>query len=138
MLLVIQIAVGVVVGGLLLSFILSFINAYYKLDKWNREIIGQRLNLIFGIPFIIVLIGLGFWYKPDLTVAILIVIGTPWAVLLSGSLIIMFAFRNHDEVLKTILLYLERLPVLVRLLLSILLSLALFCPGIFFLFNFIS
>ena len=52
MLLVIQIAVGIVVGGLLLSFILSFVNAYYNLDEWNRKIIGERLNLIFGIPFI--------------------------------------------------------------------------------------
>ena len=138
MLLVIQIAVGVVVGGLLLSFILSFINAYYKLDKWNREIIGQRLNLIFGIPFIIVLIGLGFWYKPDETVAILTIIGTPIALLFSGILIIIFAFRNHVEVLKTILLYLERLPILVRLPLSLVFYGTYFYSGFFVYFNFVS
>ncbi|MDA9115693.1 hypothetical protein N9K66_04020 [Planktomarina temperata] len=138
MLLVIQIAVGIVVGGILLSFILSFINAYYELDKWNREIIGQRLSLIFGIPFIIALIGLGFWYKPDKTVAILTIIGTPFALLLSGTLIIGFAFRNHDEVLKTILLYLERLPILVRLPLSLMFYGTLFCSGAFVYFNFVS
>ena len=138
MLLVIQIAVGIVVGGLLLSFILSFINAYYELDKWNREIIGQRLSLIFGTPFIIALIGLGFWYKPDKTVAILTIIGTPFALLLSGSLIIIFAFRNRDEVLKTILLYLERLPILVRLPLNLLFYGTLLCSGIFVYFNFVS
>ena len=138
MLLVIQIAVGIVVGGLLLSFILSFINAYYELDKWNREIIGQRLSLIFGTPFIIALIGLGFWYKPDKTVAILTIIGTPFALILSVTLILGFAFRNHDEVLKTILLYLERQPILVRLPLSLLFYGTLFCSGVFVYFKSVS
>lgn len=138
MLLVIQIAVGIVVGGLLLSFILSFVNAYYELDKWNREIIGERLGWIFGIPFIIALFGLGLWYKPDITVGILTVVGIPYALLLSGSLIIIFAFRNHDEVLKTILLYWERLPILVRLPLNMLFYGTLLCSGIFVYFNFVS
>ena len=138
MLLVIQIAVGIVVGGLLLSFILSFVNAYYNLDEWNRKIIGERLNLIFGIPFIITLISLGFWYKPESTVIILTIIGTPLALVLSGTLIIGFAFRNHDEVLRTILLYLDKLPILVRVPLSLVFYGTLFCSGAFVYFNFVS
>ena len=100
MLLIIQIAAGIVIGGLVLAFLISFINAYYSRNAYEQIYVKRFLQNIFGILLLIALIILGLFYQPQRTIFGLIAVGVPMALLLIITLAVMFVFRNRDYELR--------------------------------------
>jgi len=97
MMLIIQIAAGIVIGGLILAFLLSFLQDFYSRTKYEQSEIRKRLELIIGIPFLIRLVVLGFLYAPQKTTSIIVGIGTPFILVVTFTITMSFIFRNKDN-----------------------------------------
>ena len=130
MLLIIQIAAGIVIGGLVLAFLISFINAYYSRNYYEQIYVKRFLQNIFGILLIIALIILGLFYQPQKTIFGLIAVGVPLALLLVITLAVLFVFRNRDYELRLLFNWWNSLPKLLTKSAEIILVIGLIMTGI--------
>ena len=119
-----QVAFGVVIGGIVLYLLFSFVAAYYSLQTWERDTLKERLNLILGLPFLLGLLVLGFINDPTTTVMLLVLFGIPLLLILIPFCITVYVFRNDDVKLKTLLSRWDSLPIIIRAPIKLLVLLA--------------
>ena len=130
MMLIIQIAAGIVTGGLILAFLLSLLQAYYSRTEYEQSEIRKRLDLIIGIPCLILFVILGFLFAPQKTIAVIVRIGTPVILLLTITIGLMFIFRNKDNQLTAFFTWWKNLPKLITKLTELTLIMALLMTGV--------
>jgi len=119
-----QVAVGVVIGGIVLYLLFSFVAAYYSLQTEERDALKERLNLILGLPFLLGMLVLGFINDPTTTVMLLVLFGTPILLMLIPFGITVYVFRNDDDKLGALLSRWDSLPIIIRAPTKLLLVLA--------------
>jgi hypothetical protein len=119
-----QIAVGVVIGGIVLYLLFNFVTAYYSLQTWERDALKERLNLILGLPFLLGLLVLGFINDQTTTVMLLVLFGIPILLMLVPFCITVYVFRNDEDKLGALLSRWDSLPIIIRATSKLLLVLA--------------
>ena len=130
MMLIIQIAAGIVIGGLILAFLLSFLQDYYSRTEYEQSETRKRLEFIIGIPFLIFLVILGFLYAPQKTTYVIVGIGTPLILVATFTITMSFIFRNKDNQLTAFFNWWENLPKPITKLTELTLMIALLMTGV--------